>query len=161
MHFSNHISSLGTSAKVVREVIRNSASAISDLEDGFGDSDHDSDRNIDPELLKQSRAAAAAPRTVPKTPAATVSEAKHTPLSNFRKQTNSSFGNIGEFMKMKMVSEDKKIIALDAKLQLEREKLELEKAKGKVDIARDVLAMAGASEQAKEAANAYLISLFS
>ncbi|KAJ7202482.1 hypothetical protein C8J57DRAFT_1543236 [Mycena rebaudengoi] len=121
--------------------------------------DSDTDGKLDPVLLAESCAAASAP-VVPKTPAATVSEPKHTPSSNFRKQTNHSFGNIGEFMKMKMLSEEKKTHALDEKLKLEREKSELDKAKAKVDMARNVFAMPGASDEVKEAANAYLLSVF-
>ncbi|KAJ7258140.1 hypothetical protein C8J57DRAFT_1516025 [Mycena rebaudengoi] len=150
---------LGASAKVSREVIYNSASALSDREDNGDGNDSDIDGKLDPVLLAESRAAASAP-VVPKTPAAMVSEPKHTPSSNFRKQANHSFGNIGEFMKMKMLSEEKKTHALDEKLKLEHEKLELDKAKAKVDMARNVFAMPGASDEVKEAANAYLLSVF-
>jgi len=141
----------GASAKVSREVVRNSATAISDLDDDSGD---DSDVNIHPELCKP------VPRA-PQTPAATVSEPKHTPSSTFRKQVTSSFGNLGELMKMKMVAEEKKASVLDARLNLEREKLEMDKAKGKVEMAHTVLSTPGASDQVKEAANAWLLTLFS
>ncbi|KAJ7126592.1 hypothetical protein C8R43DRAFT_1134917 [Mycena crocata] len=151
---------LGTSAKISREVVRNSASALSDAEDNLDDYGADSDANINPVLLAQSRTAASHPAP-PKTPAATVTEPKHTPSSAYRKQTSNSFGAIGDFMKMKMVSEEKRTHALDAKLQLEQEKLELDKAKVKVDMARNVFQMEGASDQVKDAANAYLLSIFS
>ncbi|KAJ7306680.1 hypothetical protein DFH08DRAFT_1054345 [Mycena albidolilacea] len=119
---------LGASAKIARPIARSSASAISDLDD---DDDHDnssSDANIDPELRK-------AALRVPKTPAAIVSEPKHTPSSAFRKQINSSFSGLGDFMKVKMVAEEKKATMLDAKLALDRERLEMDKAKGKIDMA--------------------------
>ncbi|KAJ7310895.1 hypothetical protein DFH08DRAFT_943907 [Mycena albidolilacea] len=142
---------LGTSAKVSRPVIRNSASAISDIDESGNDSDN-SDSNIHPDLR------ARAP-PVPKTPAATVSEPKHTPASNLRKQAGLSFGNLGDFVKMKMVSEEKNTM-LEARLKLDREKLELEITKGKVDMASTVLGIPGADENVKVAANAYLLSLF-
>ncbi|KAJ7435648.1 hypothetical protein B0H11DRAFT_673196 [Mycena galericulata] len=152
---------LGTSAKVSRQFARNSASIISDFEDGLSDEERDSDSNIHPALRDGSRAANAAASLVPKTPAAVVSEPKHVPSSNLRKQANNSFGNIGEFMKMKMVSEEKKTNALQARLDLEREKLELDKAKGKVEMARAVLTMDGVDDEVKATANAYLKCLFS
>ncbi|KAJ7325410.1 hypothetical protein DFH08DRAFT_787542 [Mycena albidolilacea] len=143
-------SRLGTSAKVAREVVRSSASAISDLDDDSSDSD----ATIHPELRK------AAVR-VPKTPAATVSEPKHTPSSAFRKQVTNSFSGLGDFMKMKAVAEEKKASVLDARLVIEREKLEMDKTKGKVEMAEKVLSMAGASDEAKVAANTFLLNLFS
>ncbi|KAJ7311716.1 hypothetical protein DFH08DRAFT_822481 [Mycena albidolilacea] len=135
-------------------VAHSSASAISDLDD---DDDHDNsslDANVDPELRK-------AALRVPKTPAAIVSEPKHTPSSAFCKQINSSFSGLGEFMKVKMVAEEKKATMLDAKLALDRERLEMDKAKGKVDMAERVLAMLGASTEVKERINAYLLDYFS
>ncbi|KAJ7358271.1 hypothetical protein DFH08DRAFT_440520 [Mycena albidolilacea] len=141
---------LGTSAKVAREVVRSSASAISDLDDDSSDSD----AAIHPELCK-------ATVRVPKTPAATVSEPKHTPSSAFRKQVTNSFSGLGDFMKMKAVAEEKKASVLDARLVIEREKLEMDKTKGKVEMAEKVLSMAGASDEAKVAANMFLLNLFS
>ncbi|KAJ7108080.1 hypothetical protein C8R43DRAFT_1140110 [Mycena crocata] len=134
---------LGTSAKISREVVRNSASALSDAEVNLDDDGADSDANINPVLLAQSRTTTSHP-------------APPKPLPQLN-----SFGAIGDFMKMKMVSEEKRTHALDAKLQLEREKLELDKAKAKVDMARNVFQMEGASNQVKDAANAYLLSIFS
>lgn len=61
---------------------------------------------------------------------------------------------------MKMISEEKKTTVLDAKLGLEREKLELDKMKGKVEMARSVFAMDGTTEEVKDAANTFLLSLF-
>ncbi|KAJ7663567.1 hypothetical protein B0H17DRAFT_1211578 [Mycena rosella] len=155
---------LGNSAKVSREIVRNSASAISGLEDNPDNDDSDSESNIHPDLRAESDlgtvAASQAP-PAPKTPAATVSEPKYTPMSNFRKQASSSFGNLGEFMKMRMASEEKKASALDAKLALEREKLELDKVKAKVEMAANVFTMEGVSDEVKNAANAYLRSVFS
>ncbi|KAJ7847977.1 hypothetical protein B0H13DRAFT_2404812, partial [Mycena leptocephala] len=154
---------LGTSAKVAREVVQNSAASISDIDDNFDEEEGDSEGNIHPLLLEESRAikkAAMLAPSVPKTPAAIVSEPKHVPSSAFRKQTTNSFGNIGEYMKMKMISEEKKTTVLDAKLGLEREKLELDKMKGKVEMARSVFAMDGTTEEVKDAANAFLLSLF-
>ncbi|KAJ6605029.1 hypothetical protein B0H10DRAFT_2077278, partial [Mycena sp. CBHHK59/15] len=101
-----------------------------------------------------------APR-VQQTPAATVSEPKHTPSSNFRKQVTHSFGNLGEIMKMKMVSEEKKASVLESRLNLDREKLEMDKTKGKVEMAHTVLSTPGASDEVKEAANAWLLTVFS
>ncbi|KAJ6536517.1 hypothetical protein DFH09DRAFT_1091274 [Mycena vulgaris] len=126
---------LGTSAKVTREVVCNSASALSDLED---DSLlRDSDDNIEPLLLAESRAAqtSAAPKTPAprKNAAAIVSEPKHTPTSHFRTQATSSLGNLGEFMKIKMVSKEKKTKAFEAKLELDHAKLQVEREKAKVD----------------------------
>ncbi|KAJ7907593.1 hypothetical protein B0H13DRAFT_2662316 [Mycena leptocephala] len=154
---------LGTSAKVAREVVRNSAASISDIDDNFDEEEGESEGNIHPLLLEESRAinkAATLTPSVPKTPAAIVSEPKHVPSSAFRKQTINSFGNIGDYMKMKMISEEKKTTVLDAKLGLEREKLELDKMKGKVEMARSVFAMDGTTEEVKDAANAFLLSLF-
>ncbi|KAJ6611680.1 hypothetical protein B0H10DRAFT_2285043, partial [Mycena sp. CBHHK59/15] len=141
----------GTSAKVSRAAVRNSASPISDHDNDSGD---DSDIYIHPELRKP------APR-VQQTPAATVSEPKHTPSSNFRKQVTHSFGNLGEIMKMKMVSEEKKASVLESRLNLDREKLEMDKTKGKVEMAHTVLSTPGASDEVKEAANAWLLTVFS
>ncbi|KAJ6560576.1 hypothetical protein DFH09DRAFT_1483219 [Mycena vulgaris] len=160
---------LGTSAKVTREVVRNSASALYDLED---DSLlRDSDDNIEPLLLAESRAAqtSAAPKTPAprKNAAAIVSEPKHTPASHFCTQATSSLANLGEFMKIKMVSEEKKTKAFEAKLELDHAKLQLEREKAKVDaekakveMARNVFSMDGASDEVKAAANKYLLSLF-
>ncbi|KAJ7149325.1 hypothetical protein C8R43DRAFT_1128679 [Mycena crocata] len=95
---------LGTSAKVTREVVRNSATPLSDLEDNDDlAATQNSDDQIDPTLRH-----AAAPQTpgASKNPATVVSEPKHTPASAFRTQANSSLGNMGEFLKMKMVSEE-------------------------------------------------------
>ncbi|KAJ6612778.1 hypothetical protein B0H10DRAFT_2278296 [Mycena sp. CBHHK59/15] len=139
----------GTSAKVSQAAVRNSATPISD-----NDSGDDSDIYIHPELRKP------APR-VQQTPAATVSEPKHTPSLNFRKQVTHSFGNLGEIMKMKMVSEEKKVSVLESRLNLDREKLEMDKTKGKVEMAHKVLSTPGASDEVKEAANAWLLTVFS
>ncbi|KAJ7854870.1 hypothetical protein B0H13DRAFT_2358219 [Mycena leptocephala] len=137
---------LGTSAKVAREVVRNSAASISDIDDNFDEEEGESEGNIHPLLREESRAtkkAAAHAPSVPKTPAAIVSEPKHAPSSAFRKQ-NRQF---------------KKATVLDAKLSLERERLELDKMKGKVEMARSVFAMDGTTE-VKDAANAFLLGLF-
>jgi hypothetical protein len=64
-------------------------------------------------------------------------------------------------MKMRMISDEKKATALDARLALEREKLELDKAKSKVEMARLVFTMDGVDEEVKTAANSYLKYLFS
>ncbi|KAF7358088.1 Histone acetyltransferase [Mycena venus] len=141
----------GTAAKVSREVVRHSAKPISDAEDE--DSGDNSDAIIHPELCKPAPC-------VPKAPAATVLEPKHTPSSTFRKQVNNSFSNLGELMKMKMAVEEKKASAYDAKLTLEHEKFEMDKMKEKVDMAYKILSMPGASDQVKDAANAFLFSLF-
>ncbi|KAJ7291829.1 hypothetical protein C8J57DRAFT_1458523 [Mycena rebaudengoi] len=151
---------LGTSARVSRTVVRNSASAISDLEDPSSDEEHSSDDNIHLALLEQSRITNAATASTPKTPAARVSEPKHVPSSNLRKSATNSFGNIGELMKMKMLSEEKRATALEQKLDLERQKLEFDKTKGKVEMARAVLGTEGVDDDVKMAANSYLKSLF-
>ncbi|KAJ6486656.1 hypothetical protein C8R45DRAFT_1097951 [Mycena sanguinolenta] len=143
---------LGTSAKVTRPVVRNSAMALSDS-DNDSSGDEGSDANIDPALRKP------AP-TLPKTPAATVSEAKHTPSSAFQKKVNSSFGGLGEFMKLKAAAEEKKVSVLDARLALEREKLEIDKTKGKFDMAERVLGMPNVDAEVKQAANAFILSYF-
>lgn len=165
------IYSLGTSAKVTREVVRNSASTLSDVEDN--DKTLNSDDNMDPLIIAESRTAQTATTGPPKTPAsrkdlaAIVTEPKHTPASHFRTQATSSFGNMGEYMKVKMASEDKKSKVLEAKLQLDQAKFELdqEKAKtdaqkAKLDMAQRVMSMDGASEEVKTAANQFLLSLF-
>ncbi|KAJ7895810.1 hypothetical protein B0H13DRAFT_1885420 [Mycena leptocephala] len=134
------VSRLGTSAKVARKVVRSSASAISDLDDDSSESD----ANIHPKLRKAA---------VPKTPAAIVSEPKHAPSSAFRKQVTNSFSGLGDFMKMKAAAEEKKASVLDARLVIvEREKLEMDKRRE---------SMAGASDEAKVAANTFLLNLFS
>ncbi|KAJ7038657.1 hypothetical protein C8F04DRAFT_1231840 [Mycena alexandri] len=149
--------------KVARAVVRNSAAAISDIEDDdVAILSQNSDDNINPLL-----------RGEPKTPAprknatAIVSERKHTPASQLRTQATSSFGNIGEFMKIKMASEEKKSKAIDARLELDRLKLELEQARVKTeedrsraDMARTVLSAPGVSDEVKNAANAFLLNLF-
>ena len=114
----------------------------------------ESDSNIDPDLCKRIQ-------HVPKMPAATVSEPKHAPSSTFQKQVTNLFGNLGELMKMKMAAEEKKASVADARLILEREKLEMDKTRGKVEMAQTVLTMPRASDQVKEAANAFLLALFS
>ncbi|KAJ7027504.1 hypothetical protein C8F04DRAFT_89707 [Mycena alexandri] len=139
---------LGGSAKVMRKVVRSSAAAISDLDDD-GDSDKEAEGNIHPSLQKTKHSAAAI-----------VTEPKHTPASAFRKQVGQSFSGLGDFMKIKAAAEEKKAAVLDARLAFDREKLELEKARGKVDMAQKVLAMAGASDQVRDAANAFLLTLF-
>ncbi|KAK7016089.1 hypothetical protein R3P38DRAFT_2786465 [Favolaschia claudopus] len=122
--------------KVARKTARNSASALSDCEEDA--SDDDSDRKD----RKDSKPAA----QVPNTPASTV---------------GASLGNIGDFMKVKLEAEEKKADVLEAKLKLEREKFENDKIRGKVDMANHVLNSTGASEQVKDAANAFLLQLFS
>ncbi|KAJ7852133.1 hypothetical protein B0H13DRAFT_2398919 [Mycena leptocephala] len=143
----------GTSAKVARPVVRSSASALSDLDDDLSEDNDSSDAHIDPDLRKGAL-------RVPKTPAAIVSEPKHAPSSAFRKQVNGSFSGLGEFMKIKVATEEKKTTMLDAKLALDRERLEMDKAKGKIDMAERVLAMPGASNEVKERVNAYLLDYF-
>ncbi|KAJ7312294.1 hypothetical protein DFH08DRAFT_822331 [Mycena albidolilacea] len=57
-------------------------------------------------------------------------------------------------------AKEKKASAYDAKLTLEREKFEMDKTKGKVDMAHKILSTPGASDQVKDAANAFLLTLF-
>jgi hypothetical protein len=71
------------------------------LTDNFSNDNDSSDLNIDPHLCK-------APPCVLKTPATTVSEPKHTPLSGFCKQVNSLLSGLGELMKIKVAAEEKK-----------------------------------------------------
>jgi hypothetical protein len=143
---------------VSREVVRNSATPLSDLEDN-----DNSDATIE----------TVHPTNAPQTPgpsknaAAVVSEPKHTPASKFRLQANTSFGNMGEFMKLRMASEEKKSQALDRKLELEHARFELEKRKAdteeqkaRLEMAQAVFAMEGADAETKDAANAYVRSLF-
>ncbi|KAJ7746035.1 hypothetical protein B0H16DRAFT_967733 [Mycena metata] len=137
------MSRLGNSAKVARKVVRSSAAALSDLEN-----DDDSDKEVDPMLRKRKPAAAV------------VTEPKHTPASAFRKQVGNSFSGLGDFMKIKAAAEEKKAAVLDARLAFDREKLDMEKTRGKVDIAEKILSMPGASDQARDAANAFLLTLF-
>ncbi|KAJ7154411.1 hypothetical protein C8R43DRAFT_1126491 [Mycena crocata] len=153
---------LGASAKVSREVVRNSASALSDLDVGFDDG-NTSDGHIDPALRREDQSMT----NPPKNAAAVVSEPKHTPASRFRTQANNSLGHMGEFMKAKMSSEEKKTKLMEAKLEMDQAKLALEKQRvesdaqrAKVEMARTVLSTEGASSEAKNAANAYLVSLF-
>ncbi|KAJ7328892.1 hypothetical protein DFH08DRAFT_815643 [Mycena albidolilacea] len=131
----------GTSAKVSRVVVRNSAAAISHVD---SDSGNESDGNIDPNLRERVHRA-------PRAAAATVSEPKHTPSSTFRKRVTNSFGNLGELMKMKMAAEEKKASVADARLIIEREKLEMDKTRGKVEMAQTVLSTAWASDQQRAA----------
>ncbi|KAJ7229783.1 hypothetical protein GGX14DRAFT_383747 [Mycena pura] len=158
---------LGQSAKVTRETVRNSASALSDQEDN-DTVNQDSDNNIDPHLLEESRAAqttGALNTPAPCKPAsATVSEPKHTPASRFRTH---SFGNMGDFIKLKMESEEKKTKAYEAKLeldqakfQLERERAALDEKKAKADMARMVMSTDGMTDEVKAAANNFLLNLF-
>ncbi|KAJ6615322.1 hypothetical protein B0H10DRAFT_1950022 [Mycena sp. CBHHK59/15] len=162
---------LGASAKVTREVVRNSASALSDIEDHETAFAPNSDDNINPLLLEESHVARASTAlktpAAQKNPAAIVSEPKHTPATHFRSQATSSFGNISEYVKIKMISEEAKAKAFDAKLvmdqtklQLEQEKTKAELDKGKGDMVQKVLEMDGASEEVKAAANEFLLSLF-
>lgn len=163
------VSSLGNSAKVTREVVRNSASALSDVEDTT--LDLTSDDIIDP-VLRQPPAATPS-STLPttpaprKNPAGIVSEPKHTPANNFRSQATSSLGNIGEYMRVKMAAEEVKAKAFEARLEMDQKKLDLEAEKmkaeldkSKVDMAQKVLGMDGASEEVKAAANEFLLGLF-
>ncbi|KAJ7201483.1 hypothetical protein C8J57DRAFT_1625522 [Mycena rebaudengoi] len=155
---------LGASAKVTRHVIRNSASALSDTEEDLICDDH-----IDPSLREQSQTPlpAKTATAAQQNPKGIVSEPKFTPASKFRSQVGSSLGSIGELVKVKAMSEEKKAKALDAKLELDVQKFELEKTrvkleedKAKVDMARTVFAMDGASAEVKDAANKYLLTLF-
>ena len=154
-------------------MVRNSASALSDINDHETAFAPNSDENINPILLEESRTARAQATPAPKTPAAPknsaaiVSEPKHTPATHFRSQATSSFGNIGEYVKIKMISEEAKAKAFEAKLVMDQAKLKLEQEKmkadldkGKVDMAQKVLEMDGASKEVKEAANQFLLSLF-
>ncbi|KAK7000627.1 histone acetyltransferase [Favolaschia claudopus] len=138
----------GGSSKITRKVARNSASALSDREEEVSSEEADT-KDVKPA------------GRVPKTPVSTVSEPKHTPASGFRKQVGSSLNSLGEFMKVKLVSEEKKAGVLDAKLKLEREKFEVDKMRGKVEMAHQVLNSAGASDEVRNAANAFLLGLFS
>ncbi|KAJ7640922.1 hypothetical protein B0H17DRAFT_1216482 [Mycena rosella] len=106
---------------------------LSDAED-FG---HDSDNNLDPALKAESKP------VTDKDPAAVVSEPKHTPASKFRAQATQSFGNIGEYLKVKMVTDEKKAKAFEAKLELDERRFELDRQKAKVDMAKTVFAMDG------------------
>jgi hypothetical protein len=158
---ANILPSLGASAKVSRPVVRNSASALSDIEDN-----DDQTNDIDPVLLAEDHNAPKTPAPA-KIPAAVVSEPKFTPASKFRAQAANSFGNISELVKIKMASEEKKAMAMEEKLNLDKAKLELEKKRveldtqrGKVDMARTVLEMDGAAPEVKNAANAFLLALF-
>ncbi|KAJ7768620.1 hypothetical protein DFH07DRAFT_807425 [Mycena maculata] len=137
----------GDSAKVIRPVVRGSAAALSDVED-FDDM---SDDGIDPALKEM----------VSKGPAATVSEPKHVaPASKFRAQAAQSFGNIGEYLKVKVVADEKKAKALEAKLELDEKRFELERQRAKVTLAKDVCEANGMSEEVKNAANSYLLAFF-
>lgn len=70
-------------------------------------------------------------------------------------------------MKIKMISEQKKAKAFEAKLELDAAKLKLEQdkiaaeiVKGKAEMARTVCSMDGVSDEVKAAANKVLLSLF-
>lgn len=148
--------------------MRNSASALSDLEEGINDG-HTSDDTLDPSLRGEGDVSIAPPKATVSTrnPASVVSEPKHVPSSKFRMQANNTFGNMSEYMKIKMESEEKKVKAMEVRLDLDQAKLALEKQKveadlqrTKIEMARQVFAMEGASEQVKDAANTYLLSLF-
>lgn len=156
---------LGASAKVSREVVRNSATPLSDPEDN--DNLDATIETVHPTNAPQT------PTNAPQTPgpsnnaAAVVSEPKHTPASKFRLQANTSFGNMGEFMKIRMASEEKKSQVLNRKLELEHARFELEKRKAdteeqkaRLEMAQVVFAMEGADAETKDAANAYVRSLF-
>ncbi|KAJ7322803.1 hypothetical protein DFH08DRAFT_817950 [Mycena albidolilacea] len=146
--FNSH---LGTSTKVAWPVARSSASAISDLDEDFSNDNDSSDLNIDPNLRK-------AVLHVPKTPAAVVSEPKHTPSSTFRKQVPSSFIGLGDFTRMK---EEKKAVMLELRLAIDHKRLEMDKVRGKIDMAAKVLSMPGASDEVKDHMNLYLLNYFS
>ncbi|KAJ7743694.1 hypothetical protein DFH07DRAFT_979441 [Mycena maculata] len=146
--FNDH---LGSSAKVSREIVRNSALALSDVEDH-----ENSDDCINPVLLAESHAGQTTtvlqtPRPR-KNPATIVSESKHMPANHFRSQSTSSFGNIGEYVKIKLVSEEK--------LHLEQERAKAKVIKGKVEMAEKVLEMNGTTDEVKAAANEFLLGLF-
>ncbi|KAK7020882.1 hypothetical protein R3P38DRAFT_3272003 [Favolaschia claudopus] len=108
------------------------------------DEDPGSNDNVDPVLLAEERKAGGVPKTpAVKNPATVVSETKFTPASKFRTQVNNSLGNMSELVKVKMAAEERRVVALEAKLELDKEKLDLEKKrmeidtnKGKVDMAR-------------------------
>lgn len=96
---------------------RNSTAPLSDAEDLSANSDD----NLDPMLKAESKHNL-------KNPAATVSEPKHVPAaSKFRAQTAQSFGNIGEYLKVKIVADEKKAKALEAKLELDECRFELDR----------------------------------
>ncbi|KAJ7348814.1 hypothetical protein DFH08DRAFT_959022 [Mycena albidolilacea] len=149
---------LGASAKVSLEVVCNSATALSDLEDND---------NLDATIK------AVHPTNAPQTPGpsknavAVVAEPKHTPASKFHLQANTSSGNMGEFMKLQMASEEKKSQVSDRKLELEHVRFELEKRKAdteeqkaRLEMAQAVFAIEGADAETKDAANTYVCSLF-
>ncbi|KAJ7661791.1 hypothetical protein B0H17DRAFT_1212117 [Mycena rosella] len=129
-------------------VVRDSASALSDIDVNVDDGDE----VIDPSLRDEDHASqTSAPA---KNSAAIVSELKHTPVSRFHAQANNSLGNMGEYIKIKMASEEKKAKVMDAKLELDQAKLLLEKQKAdaeaqktKVEMARAVLQMEGVSAE--------------
>ncbi|KAJ7936945.1 hypothetical protein B0H13DRAFT_1853013 [Mycena leptocephala] len=128
---------LGASAKVSREVVRNSTCALSDVEEEY-------DNTIDPLLFNEDGASHHAPKTPApaKDPATVVSEPKFMPSSKFRTQASNWLGNMGEFMKIKMLSERKKSKAMEAKLELDKAKLELEKRRVEVDTQKGKVEMA-------------------
>lgn len=141
---------LGNSAKVTRPVVRSSAAPLSDVED-FAE---DLDDTIDPTLKADSKA-------VLKTPAATVSEPKHVaPATKFRTQATQAFGNIGDYLQVKMAADEKKAKALEAKLELDEKRFELDRQKAKVEMARSVFQMDGVSADVKDAANSFLLDFF-
>ncbi|KAJ7702841.1 hypothetical protein B0H17DRAFT_1194702 [Mycena rosella] len=135
---------LGASTKVSRQVVRNSAAALSDLDINVDDEVNSGDDTIDPSLRIASKTPAPAKSSV-----AMVSEPKHTPASRFHVQANNSLGNMGDYIKIKILSE-KKAKAMDAKLELDQAKLALEKQKAdaelqksKIEMARAVIQMEG------------------
>ncbi|KAF7372101.1 Histone acetyltransferase [Mycena venus] len=156
----------GMNAKVSRAVVRNSASALSDIEEDLNGCTSD---NIDPTLLADDLTMPPPSKTPApaKNPAAVVSEPRFTLASKFRTQASTSMGNMGELVRMKMVSEEKKAKGMEEKLGLDKEKLDLEKKRvevdtqqAKVQMARTILEMDGADAEVRKAANHFLLNLF-
>ncbi|KAJ7779325.1 hypothetical protein DFH07DRAFT_1030077 [Mycena maculata] len=76
-------------------------------------------------------------------------------------------GNISKYVKIKLVSKEKKGKALEMKMELDQASLQLEQQwakaeviEGKVEMAEKVLEMNGTTDEVKAAANKFLLGLF-
>ncbi len=151
-----HLLRYGKSPKVVREKIRNSATALSDPPEG-NDSDSNSS-DSEAELKTVEKANTRTPKTSSTKVAgrasnsATVSEPKHTPASRFRAQSQDAMSGVSEYFRSKAELERKRIETVEARL-------EHDKAKDKISLARQLLEQKDSDLDwaVREAANALLL----
>lgn len=151
----------GRSPKIAREVARHSASAVSSDEVETSGASSDIEPMSTPSSSKKAKSPASH----------TVAEPKHKAAAKHRADTSSSLSSLGDFLKLKVAMDDKRFLLMQEKAARDREreerlevearlKREQDEKRGHLEMAKAVLSMEGASDEAKAAANKYLLNLF-